>query len=113
MHSRERARATLILVLSQPASRIPGRQRAVRFQRWQRHTPKTALAVNQDALVIAEIAELVRLDSVLLGLGVVDVAPACAETPRAFDHALLANEISGLNCVGFVGSPEDQAVAEI
>src|SRR5205809_2907331 len=107
MHSRERALARMLLVLSQPASRIPARHRAVRFQRRQSHAPKTALAVNEDALVIAEIAEFVRLDSVLLSLGVVDVAPACAETPRAFDHALLANEISGLNCVGFVGSPED------
>src|SRR5438552_3223516 len=102
MHSRERALAKLPDVLSQPASRIPARHRSVRFQRRQCHAPETAIAVNEDALVVAEIAEFVRLDSVLLCLGVVHVPPAGAETPRALDHAFLAYEISGLNRVGFV-----------
>src|SRR6266700_4133955 len=113
MLSRERAPATLVLVLSQPASRIPTRHRSVRFQRRQRHAPKSALAVNENALVIAEIAEFVRLDSVLLSLGVVDAAPAGAVAPGPFHDTSFAEEVGGLNGIGFVGGTENYPVTKI
>ena len=63
--------------------------------------------------MVAEIAELVRFNFVLLGFGVVDVAFAHAVAPRAFYDPLLADEVGGLNRVSFVGRAEDEAVAEI
>lgn len=69
--------------------------------------------MNKDALVVAEIAEFVWLDFVFLGFRVVDVALAGAESPRAFHDALFADEVGGLDGIGFVSSAEDEAVAEI
>lgn len=69
--------------------------------------------MDEDALVVAEIAEFVRLDFVFLGFGVVYVAFAGAESPRAFHDALLADKIGGLDGIGLVGGAEDEAIAEI
>ncbi len=69
--------------------------------------------MDEYALVVAEIAELMRFDLVLLGFGVVDVALAGAESPRAFHHALLAKKIGGLHGIGFVRGAENHPVAEI
>ena len=52
--------------------------------------------------MVAEIAELVRFDFVFLVFGIIHVALAGAESPRAFHHALFADEVGGLNGVGFV-----------
>ena len=63
--------------------------------------------------MVAEIAELVRFDLVLLGFGVVRVRLSGAVAPRAFHDALLAQEVSGLHRIGFVGSAEDEAITKI
>ena len=63
--------------------------------------------------MVAEIAKFVRLDFVFFGFGVIHVALAGAESPRAFYHALLADEVGGLDGIGFVGGAEDEAIAEI
>jgi len=94
--------------LGEPRRRFP-----VRFERRQGHTAEAAFAVDEDALVVAKDAELVGFQFVFLGLGVVHVALAGAETPRAFHDALLADEIGGLNGVAFVGGAEDDPVAKI
>ena len=96
-----------------PPPRKPHGYAPVGFEWRQGHSPKSAFAVDEDALVVAEIAEFVRLDFVFLGFGIVHVAPAGAESPRAFHHALLADEIGGLNGVGFVGRAENHPVAKI
>ena len=44
---------------------------SVRFQRRQCHTPKTSLAMNENAFMVPKTAELVRLYFVLLSFGVV------------------------------------------
>jgi len=67
--------------------------------------------MDEDALVVAEIAELVWFDFVLLGFGVVHVVLVGAESPRPFYHALLADEVGGLNGIGFIGGAEDEAIA--
>ena len=54
---------------------------SVRFERRERNPPKTPFAMDQNALVVAEIAELVRLDFVFLGFVVIYVAPASTVTP--------------------------------
>jgi hypothetical protein len=46
----------------------------VRFQRRQNNTPKSSLAVDEHAFVVAEIAELVRFDFVLVGFGEIHAA---------------------------------------
>ena len=63
--------------------------------------------------MVAEIAELVRFDFMFLGFGIVYVTLASAETPRTLHDALLAKKISGLDGVGFVGSPKDHSVAKV
>ena len=69
--------------------------------------------MDENAFVVAETTELVGLQSVLLGFGVIDVAFASAVTPRTLDHAFLAEEVSGLHGVAFIGGAEDHPVAEI
>jgi hypothetical protein len=69
--------------------------------------------VNEDALVVPETAELMRLDFVFLSFGIVHVAFTGAEAPRALHHVLLAKKVSSLNGVRFVGGAEDHAVTEI
>ena len=69
--------------------------------------------MDEDALVVTEIAQLVRLDFVLFDFGVVDVAFPGAMAPRAFHDGLLAEKISRLDGVSFIGRPEDETVAEV
>ena len=69
--------------------------------------------MDEHAFVVAEVAELVRLDLVFLGLGIVYVTFAGVEAPGAFDDAFFADEVGGLDGVGLVGGAEDHAVAEI
>ena len=72
---------------------------------------KTTFAVDENALVIVEIAKFVGFDFVFLSFGIVHVALAGAESPRAFHHALFADEVGGLNGIGFIGGTEDESVA--
>ena len=74
---------------------------------------KAAFAVDENTFVVAEIAELVRLNFVFLCFVVIDIAFAGTVTPRAFYHPLFADEIGGLNGIGFVGGAENHPVAEI
>src|ERR1043166_8132945 len=69
--------------------------------------------MNQNALVVAEVAELVWLNLVLLGLGVIHSSLACAVAPGALDDALLAEKVRGLDGIGFLGGAENETVAEI
>jgi len=69
--------------------------------------------MDEDALVVAEIAELVWLDFVFLGFGVVHVTLAGTESPRALHDALLAEEVSSLDGISFVSGTEDHSVTEI
>lgn len=63
--------------------------------------------------MVAEVAEFVWFDFVFFGFGVIDVAFAGAEAPGAFDDALFADEVGGLDGVGLVGGAEDHAVAKV
>ena len=74
---------------------------------------KSSLAMDQHALVIPEIAELVRFDFVFLGFVVIHIAFAAAVTPRAFDDPLLAEKIRALHGVLLVGGTENHPVTEI
>ena len=74
---------------------------------------KAFFTVDDDALMVAQTAQLMRFDLVLLGFGIVHVAFTGAEPPRALHHAFLAKKVSSLNGIGFVGSAEDHPVAEI
>lgn len=56
-----------------------------------------ALAVDHDGNMFSKIAQQVRLDFVLLSLGIIARHPAAAITPRLFDHALPAEKIRALN----------------
>jgi hypothetical protein len=69
--------------------------------------------MNKNALMVAEIAELVRFDFVFLGFVVVHVSFAGTVTPGAFYDALLADEIGGLKGIGFVGGAENHPVTKI
>src|SRR6185503_10369222 len=91
----------------------PFRDAAVCLKRRQRRPAKSPFTVDEHALVVAEVAELVGFDLVLLGFVVVHVAFTRAESPGAFDDALFAKKVGGLNCVAFIGSTEHHAVAEI
>ena len=74
---------------------------------------ESSFAVDEHALMVAKIAELVRFDFVFLDFVVIHIALACTEAPRAFDDALLAEKIGSLDGVGFIGGAEDHAIAEI
>jgi hypothetical protein len=60
--------------------------------------------VDNDAFVVTEVSQFVRLDFVFLDLGVVDVALSGTVAPGAFHDSLLADKIGGLNGVGFMGA---------
>lgn len=53
----------------------------LRFQRQENYTPKSSFTVDEDAFVVAEIAQFVRLDFVFLGFVVIDIAFASTVTP--------------------------------
>ena len=63
--------------------------------------------------MVAEIAELVRFDFVFLGFVVIHIAFASTVTPRAFYDPFFADEIGGLNGIGFVGRAKHHPVAKI
>jgi hypothetical protein len=46
---------------------------SIRFQRWQSYMMNAVFAMNQDTLVVAEIAEFVHRDFVLRSFGVIDI----------------------------------------
>ena len=69
--------------------------------------------MDEHAFVVAESAEFVRFDFVFLRFGVIDVAFARAETPRALHDALFAEKVCGLDGIAFVSGAEDEPVAEI
>ena len=75
-----------------PPPREPFGYFPIRLQRWKRHSAKAVFAVDEDALVVTEIAELVWFDFVFFGFGIIDVPPAGTESPRPFHHSL-----AGLN----------------
>jgi len=69
--------------------------------------------MNENTFVVAEIAELMRLDFVLFGLVVIYIPLAGTGTPRAFYYALFTQKIGGLHGIGFIGRAENHPVAEI
>src|SRR6266487_1879279 len=78
IHSKERAAAVLWSGPSQPPPFEPGRDLSVRLQRREADLFESFLAMSHHALVVPEVAELVRLDFVLLGLGVIHISLARA-----------------------------------
>ena len=74
---------------------------------------KTAFAVDEHTLVIAEVAKFVRFDLVFLGFGKIHTALASTRTPRPFDHLFFAQEIGGLNGIRFIGGAENHPVAQV
>jgi len=84
-------------------SRKPLCDASVRFEGWQGDATETPLAVDEHALVVAKVSELVRFDFVLLNFVVVHVAPSSIESPRALDDAFLAEKVGGLDCIAFIG----------
>ena len=91
----------------------PARDGTIRLQRWQVHTPMSALAMDEDALVIAQVAQNVRFDLVLVHLVVVPRAFAAGVTPRTFDDGSLAKEVGALHSVRLVRGAKNQPVAKI
>jgi hypothetical protein len=73
----------------------------------------SALAMDEDALVIAQVAQNVRFDLVLVHLVVVPRASAAGVTPRTFDDGSLAKEVGALHSVRLVRSAKNQPVAKI
>ena len=63
--------------------------------------------------MITEVAQLVWLDFVFLGIVEIDAALAGTGTPRTLHHLFLAQKIGGLNGVRLVGRPENHPVAQI
>ncbi len=80
---------------------------SIKLQWWERHAAEAALAVDDDAFVVAHVSQLVGFNFVFLCLRIVDVALSGAVTPGTFHHVFLAEEIGGLNGIGFIGGPED------
>ena len=93
--------------------REPSGHTTIRVQWWECHAAEATLAVDEHAFVIAKCTERVRLEPVFFSLGIVHAAPAGAVAPSAFDDAPFAEEIGGLNRIGFVGGTEDNPVAKI
>ena len=69
--------------------------------------------MDKHTLVVAEIAQLVRLDFMFLGFIVIYVSFSGAVTPRAFYDPFFADEIGGLNGIGFIGGAKNHPVAKI
>ncbi len=69
--------------------------------------------MNKNALVVAEGAELMWLDFVLLVFGIIDGAFARGVAPRTLYDPLLAEKVSRLNGVGLVATAEDDPIAQI
>ena len=86
---------------------------SVSFQRRKRNPAETALAMNEDAFVIAQVTQFVWFDLVLFGRRIVHRPLAGSEAPRAFDHALLAEKVGALHRVSFIRRPENHPVAKI
>lgn len=73
----------------------------------------SSLAVDEDGGVFWQITQEVRLDLVLILLGIITRHVAACVAPRLFDHALLAEEVGALDCPFFIGSFENETIAEI
>ena len=78
IHSKEGAPGVLWSGPSQPPPFEPGRDLSVRLQWREEDLLESILAMDQHALVVAEVAELVRFNFVFLGFGIIDVALAGA-----------------------------------
>lgn len=63
--------------------------------------------------MVAKITEFVRLDFVFFNFVVIHVALAGAVTPGAFYDPFFADEIGGLNGIGFIGGAENHPVTKI
>src|SRR5260221_1265492 len=96
--------------LSKPAIPEPRRDSSIRFKGRQNCFLESSLAVDEDALVVPETAELMRFDFVFFGFGIVHIALAGTVSPRALHHVILAQKVSSLNGIQFVGGAEDHAV---
>ena len=73
----------------------------------------SALAMDEDALVIAQVAQNMRLDLVLIDLIVIARPFAAGVTPRTFDDGSLAKEVGALHSVRLVRGAKNQPVAKI
>jgi hypothetical protein len=93
--------------------RKPFGDRAIRFQRRERDLAESLFTMDEHTFVIAEFAEFVGFDFVLLGFGVIHAALSGAGTPRAFHHLLFAKKIGGLDGIGFVGGAKNHPIAKI
>src|SRR6266853_5088047 len=71
IHSKERAPAVLWFGPSQPPPFEPRRDLSVRLQWREEDLFESVLAMNQHTLVVAEVAELVWFNFVLLGFGII------------------------------------------
>ncbi len=91
----------------------PGADLAIRFNWRQQLASMATLAVDDDSSVFGEIAQEVRLYLVLLLFGIIARPTAARVAPRSFDYALPAEEIGALDGPFFIGSFENETVAEI
>jgi hypothetical protein len=73
----------------------------------------TSLGVYQDAVMLLQISQSVRLDLVFLLLGIVPRDSSAVVAPRFCDHAPFSEEIGTLRRAFFIGGFEDEAIAEI
>ncbi len=69
--------------------------------------------MHQDAFVIAQLAQHVRLDFVFLDFVKIAVLFSAAETPGAFDHLALPKKVRALQGVGLVRRPENDSIAQV
>lgn len=95
------------------SSRKPIGYGSVRFQWRQAYPTESPFAVDQDALVVVEAAELVGLQPVFLGLGIVDITLAAGAALRTLHDAFLAENVGGLDGLAFVGDAEDHSVTRV
>jgi hypothetical protein len=73
----------------------------------------SSFAVDDHSSVFRQIAQEVRLYLVFLLFGIITRRTAACVAPRLFDYALPAEEIGALDGPFFIGSFEDEPVAQI
>ena len=86
---------------------------SIRVDRRQQFSSMTSLGVYQDAVMLLQISQSVRLDLVFLLLGIVPRDSSAVVAPGLFDHALFAKKVGAFQCPFFIGGFEDEAVAKI